>query len=86
MLECRACVEIPAGSPITTHYVSPLLDVNTRLNRLKEKWFFDCNCSRCNDSSGMINIMKFVICVGMNQFEQLYGEVSSEKSPSMWQH
>jgi len=50
-LECRACVTIPAGAPITTHYVSPLLDVGTRRSRLREKWFFECNCFRCYDPS-----------------------------------
>jgi len=46
-LECRATVEILAGQTITTHYVSPLLDLPTRRTRLKEKWFFTCRCERC---------------------------------------
>ena len=47
MLESRATVPISAGSPITTHYVSPLLNISTRQQRLREKWFFDCKCERC---------------------------------------
>ena len=53
-LECRACVAIKAGSLVTTHYASPLLDLDTRRQRLREKWFFDCNCFRCWDTTGMI--------------------------------
>ena len=51
-LECRACVAIEAGSPLTTHYVSPLLDRDTRRLKLRDKWFFDCNCFRCWDTTG----------------------------------
>ena len=40
-------MEILAGQTITTHYVSPLLDLPTRRTRLKEKWFFTCRCERC---------------------------------------
>ena len=41
-----------AGSSITTHYVSPLLDITARRARLREKWFFDCSCARCEDTTG----------------------------------
>ena len=51
-LQSRATTLIPAGSTVTTHYVSPLLDVTTRRARLKEKWFFDCRCERCQDTTG----------------------------------
>ena len=51
-LQCRATVFIPAGSSITTHYVSPLLDITARRARLREKWFFDCSCARCEDTTG----------------------------------
>jgi len=47
-LETRAVVPIKAGECITTHYVSPLLPVNSRRDKLRERWFFDCLCSRCS--------------------------------------
>ena len=53
LVESRATVLIPAGSPITTHYVSPLLNLSTRQQRLKEKWFFDCRCERCCSPTDM---------------------------------
>ena len=44
--QVRACVPIPLGAALTTHYVSPLLDTAARRRRLRDKWFFHCNCSR----------------------------------------
>jgi len=48
-LEVRATVAIPAGATLTTHYVSPLLHRGARQQKLKERWFFDCTCTRCSD-------------------------------------
>ena len=62
-LECRACVRIARGSPITTHYTSPLLDTNTRRTRLREKWFFDCGCERCGDSAELGAMTSAVRCL-----------------------
>jgi len=52
-LETRATVDIKKGECITTHYVSPLLPLSTRREKLRERWFFSCECLRCKSNTDL---------------------------------
>ncbi|XP_059093239.1 SET domain-containing protein SmydA-8-like isoform X3 [Tigriopus californicus] len=47
--ECRANVTIEVGEEITDFYVSPLHGTQYRRTHLRDGWFFDCQCIRCQD-------------------------------------
>ena len=46
-VECRANVAIRKGEEITDHYVSPLFGTMYRRSHLRDGWYFDCKCLRC---------------------------------------
>ena len=46
-VECRANVAISKGEEITDHYVSPLFGTMYRRSHLRDGWYFDCKCPRC---------------------------------------
>lgn len=47
MKRVAAAKPIRAGDELTTSYVDVNLDVMQRQKKLKEGYFFDCNCERC---------------------------------------
>ena len=55
---CRATVDISAGEEITDSYVSPLHGTTYRRQRLKEGWFFECHCKRCDGEESV-----FMLCI-----------------------
>lgn len=42
-----ALKDIHPGDEITVCYVDPDLNVEQRRKELKERWFFECDCKRC---------------------------------------
>ena len=49
MAEGRTTVSLKKGQELYDHYVSPLSSTRGRRTRLKEGWYFDCDCERCAD-------------------------------------
>ena len=47
----RARVGIRAGEEVTVQYLSALKGTHRRRQKIREEWFFDCNCKRCSDST-----------------------------------
>ena len=43
-LEVRALRAVPAGTELTTQYVSPERNTGARRKMLRNKWFFWCAC------------------------------------------
>ncbi|TRY75019.1 hypothetical protein TCAL_07034 [Tigriopus californicus] len=50
-LALQAKVLIKKGDEITISYISPLQSTMRRQAKLRDKWFFECSCSRCQDPS-----------------------------------
>ncbi|PVG02620.1 hypothetical protein CPB86DRAFT_530653 [Serendipita vermifera] len=46
-LEVRALVDIQQGQEITIPYLDPALSYQERQNRLKQAYFFSCECTKC---------------------------------------
>ncbi|XP_023332459.1 histone-lysine N-methyltransferase ASHR1 [Eurytemora carolleeae] len=68
-LDTRATVSIKRGECITTHYVSPLLAVYNRREKLKERWFFECSCPRCNSSTDLQAFTSGVKCTKCTNYQ-----------------
>jgi len=50
-LALQAKVKILAGTEFTISYISPLQGLLKRRMKLRDKWYFDCGCARCNDAT-----------------------------------
>jgi len=49
--EMRAIKHITPDQPILTNYIDLRNDRNERQNLLKQNWFFDCKCDKCESQS-----------------------------------
>lgn len=61
--ECKATVFIPKGEEVTKQYVSPLETTPMRRKKLKEGWYFDCKCSRCQDPTEYGTLISATRCL-----------------------
>jgi len=50
-LALQAKVNIEAGEEFTISYISTVQGISKRKTKLREKWFFECTCQRCIDST-----------------------------------
>ena len=50
-IEIYAREEIPAGTQLTTSYVSSALERNQRRQQLHDVWNFWCRCATCRDNT-----------------------------------
>jgi len=65
--EIRATRDIAAGEEVTKQYVSPLETTNMRRAKLREGWYFDCECERCRDPAelgALASATKCMRCAG----------------------
>ena len=83
-VECRANVAIRKGEEITDHYVSPLFGTMYRRSHLRDGWYFDCKCRRCQGRILLVQTLnkkvKFVIsrsvAKGCNSSFQIPGNLA----------
>ena len=61
-VECRANVAIRKGEEITDHYVSPLFGTMYRRSHLRDGWYFDCKCLRCQGRRGLWTSFNKIKC------------------------
>ena len=61
-VECRANVAIRKGEEITDHYVSPLFGTMYRRSHLRDGWYFDCKCLRCQGRRGLRTSINKIKC------------------------
>ena len=61
-LEIIAQTKISAGEEITNPYMSTDKPTYIRRPYLREKWFFDCTCSRCSDPTELGSHMSSLLC------------------------
>ncbi|XP_059095448.1 SET domain-containing protein SmydA-8-like [Tigriopus californicus] len=59
---CIATVDIPKGQDITTTYVPLILSTQQRRSKLRESWYFDCMCSRCQDPTEFGSNLAGILC------------------------
>jgi len=62
VLETRAKVDIKEGEEITIHYAGGLKPRITRQKLLKEGWFFDCQCRRCQSIDELGTDCSTLVC------------------------
>lgn len=61
-LALQAKVKIPAGTEFTISYISPLQGSLKRRMKLREKWFFNCGCPRCQDPTELGSFTSALLC------------------------
>eukprot|EP00096_Caligus_rogercresseyi_P009927 TRINITY_DN3476_c0_g1_i1.p1 TRINITY_DN3476_c0_g1~~TRINITY_DN3476_c0_g1_i1.p1 ORF type:complete len:511 (+),score=63.35 TRINITY_DN3476_c0_g1_i1:134-1666(+) len=61
-LEMRASVNIPKGTQICNQYVRPNKCTLARRTTIKNKWYFDCLCKRCEDPTECGSYLGALLC------------------------
>ena len=61
-VEVRACIPISKGEEITDHYVTALNGTMYRRTHLRDGWFFECKCQRCQDPNEFRTNCSAFIC------------------------
>ncbi|XP_023328599.1 protein msta isoform X2 [Eurytemora carolleeae] len=61
-LALQAKIKIQAGEEFTISYISTLQGMLKRRTKLREKWFFDCSCSRCSDPTELGSHASTLLC------------------------
>ncbi|CAL8135441.1 unnamed protein product [Orchesella dallaii] len=62
ILEVRAAIDIPAGSPLAICYAFSLEGTSQRRKMLQETKFFECSCVRCCDAKELGTCLSGVLC------------------------
>ena len=63
----RARVAIKAGEEITVQYLSALRGTHKRRRKIRDEWYFDCNCRRCRDPAECGTMISGVKCLRCHQ-------------------
>ena len=58
------------GESLTIPYLSPHYRTAERQRKLREGWHFDCNCSRCLDTTELGAMTSAIKCYECNQKEE----------------
>jgi len=61
-LALQAKTRIELGEELTISYISTLQGSLKRRQKLKSKWFFDCNCERCQDPTELGSHVSSILC------------------------
>jgi len=61
-LALQAKMKILAGEEFTISYISPLQGLLKRKTKLRDKWYFSCNCDRCQDPTELESFTSALIC------------------------
>ena len=61
--KCFAAVDIKKDEEILTSYLNSTFSTTTRRKKLKESWYFDCLCQRCQDPSENGSFLGGVTCL-----------------------
>lgn len=61
-LALQAKTKIELGEELTISYISTLQGSLRRRQKLKNKWFFDCNCERCQDPTELGSHVSSILC------------------------
>nr|CAI5827592.1 unnamed protein product [Callosobruchus analis] len=67
VLTVKASIDIPENSPIFFNYANSLQGSSDRREHLREGKYFDCFCSRCNDSTEMGSEISSLQCHGCHK-------------------
>ena len=70
-VEIRARRDISAGEEITTSYMRPRQDTQSRRQLLAHTWHFWCQCDLCRDPSEGGTNLSAVVCVGCGEGSML---------------
>jgi len=62
-VDVRSVLEIKKGQEITKNYVNSLETTQMRREKLKNGWYFDCNCLRCSDPLESLSFTSSVVCL-----------------------
>ncbi len=62
-LELRSQLPIVKGEEIFTRYISSTIGNSRRREDIQKYWFFDCECTRCRDTTEMGSYMSAVRCL-----------------------
>ena len=74
--ECRANVAIEEGEEITDFYVSPLHGTQYRRKCLRDGWYFQCRCKRCQG----LTENEYFICV--NKILRITKQIQPNLAPT----
>jgi SET and MYND domain-containing protein len=74
-MEVRAIKPISSGEEVFIHYLDIEMDRNERKTKLREKYYFECNCIKCSTHSDSNIDYKLV-----KTLEKRFGELSEEES------
>lgn len=55
-------IDIQSGEEVTIQYISPSMGNIRRRQQIRENWFFDCTCIRCQDSTELGTFLSAVLC------------------------
>ncbi len=62
LMQCRAAFDIKKGEKLTLSYLDLLTPLEIRQKLLKEKYFLDCKCTRCQDPSDLATNGNSLLC------------------------
>ncbi|ODM90870.1 Protein msta, isoform A [Orchesella cincta] len=62
ILDVRAAIDIPAGTPLSICYAFSLEGTSQRRKMLQETKFFECTCARCCDAKELGTCLSGVFC------------------------
>lgn len=58
----KAQCDIDKGEEITVQYLTSILGSHKRRKRIRAEWYFDCQCSRCQDPTEMDTMISALVC------------------------
>ena len=61
-LQLVAQTDIKAGEEITIQYMTPMLGNVPRRTKIRNNWYFDCDCPRCQDPSELGTNVSGAVC------------------------
>ena len=70
--KCIAMVDLPPETEIYSRYVNLMSSNLTRRKKLKDSWYFDCECVRCCDPTECGSFLSAVKCQECNDDQSSY--------------